>query len=63
MFHYIYDLAWMEFSDDEILIVKKINIKTTSSQEPSTIKNQQSTINNQQSTITITLRLPRPELS
>lgn len=21
MFHYIYDLAWMEFSDDEILIV------------------------------------------
>ena len=23
MFHYIYNLAWMEFSDDEILIVKK----------------------------------------
>lgn len=23
MFHYIYDLAWMEFSDDEILIVRK----------------------------------------
>lgn len=23
MFHYIYDLAWMEFSDDEILIIKK----------------------------------------
>ncbi|MGO3182873.1 MAG: hypothetical protein ACTIJ9_08585 [Aequorivita sp.] len=23
MFHYVYDLAWMEFSDDEILIVKK----------------------------------------
>lgn len=22
-FHYIYDLAWMEFSDDEILIVRK----------------------------------------
>ena len=22
-FHYIYDIAWMEFSDDEILIVKK----------------------------------------
>lgn len=22
MFHYIYDLAWMEFSDDEILIIK-----------------------------------------
>lgn len=22
-FYYIYDLAWMEFSDDEILIVKK----------------------------------------
>jgi len=25
-FHYIYDLAWMEFSDDEILIVRKRNI-------------------------------------
>ena len=23
MFHYLYDLAWMEFSDDEILIVRK----------------------------------------
>lgn len=23
MFHYIYDLAWMEFSDDEILIIRK----------------------------------------
>jgi len=23
MYHYIYDLAWMEFSDDEILIVRK----------------------------------------
>ncbi|WP_339611211.1 hypothetical protein [uncultured Planktosalinus sp.] len=23
MFHYVYDIAWMEFSDDEILIVKK----------------------------------------
>ncbi len=23
MFHYIYDLAWMEFSDDEVLIIKK----------------------------------------
>lgn len=23
MYHYLYDLAWMEFSDDEILIVKK----------------------------------------
>jgi hypothetical protein len=23
IFHYIYDLAWMEFSDDEILIVRK----------------------------------------
>ncbi len=23
IFYYIYDLAWMEFSDDEILIVKK----------------------------------------
>lgn len=23
MFHYIYDLAWMEFSDDEILVIKK----------------------------------------
>lgn len=23
MFHYIYDIAWMEFSDDEILIVRK----------------------------------------
>ncbi len=22
-FHYVYDLAWMEFSDDEILIVKR----------------------------------------
>ncbi len=22
-FHYIYDLAWMEFSDDEILIIRK----------------------------------------
>jgi len=22
-YHYIYDLAWMEFSDDEILIVRK----------------------------------------
>lgn len=22
MFHYIYDLAWMEFSDDEILLIK-----------------------------------------
>lgn len=22
-FHYIYDLAWMDFSDDEILIVRK----------------------------------------
>lgn len=22
-FHYIYDLAWMEFSDDEVLIVRK----------------------------------------
>lgn len=22
-FHYIYDLAWMEFSDDEILVVRK----------------------------------------
>ena len=24
-FNYIYDIAWMEFSDDEILIVKKDN--------------------------------------
>lgn len=24
IFHYVYDLAWMEFSDDEILIVRKI---------------------------------------
>jgi len=23
MFHYIYDIAWMKFSDDEILIEKK----------------------------------------
>jgi len=23
MFHYIYDIAWMEFSDDEILLIKK----------------------------------------
>ena len=23
MFHYIYDLAWMEFSDDEVLIIRK----------------------------------------
>ncbi len=23
MFHYVYDIAWMEFSDDEILIVKQ----------------------------------------
>lgn len=23
MFHYIYDIAWMEFSDDEILIIRK----------------------------------------
>jgi len=23
MFHYIYDLGWMEFSDDEVLIVRK----------------------------------------
>jgi hypothetical protein len=23
VFHYIYDLAWMEFSDDEILIVRQ----------------------------------------
>ena len=23
IFHYIYDLAWMEFSDDEILIVRQ----------------------------------------
>lgn len=23
VFHYIYDLAWMEFSDDEILIIRK----------------------------------------
>ncbi|MEM9053023.1 MAG: hypothetical protein AAGC47_13295 [Bacteroidota bacterium] len=23
-FHYVYDLAWMEFSDDEILIVRKV---------------------------------------
>jgi hypothetical protein len=22
-YHYIYDLAWMEFSDDEILILRK----------------------------------------
>jgi hypothetical protein len=22
-FHYIYDLAWMSFSDDEVLIIKK----------------------------------------
>lgn len=22
-FHYIYDLAWMEFSDDEVLVVRK----------------------------------------
>jgi hypothetical protein len=22
-FHYIYDLAWMEFSDDEVLIIRK----------------------------------------
>lgn len=22
-FHYIYDLAWMQFSDDEILVVRK----------------------------------------
>ncbi len=22
-FHYIYDLAWMEFSDDEVLLVRK----------------------------------------
>lgn len=24
MFLYVYDLAWMEFSDDEVLIVRKI---------------------------------------
>lgn len=24
MFHYIYDLAWMEFSDNEVIIIKKI---------------------------------------
>lgn len=24
MFYYVYDLAWMEFSDDEILVVRKI---------------------------------------
>lgn len=24
-FHYIYDLAWMEFSDDEVLIIRKRN--------------------------------------
>jgi len=23
MYHYIYDIAWMEFSDDQILIIKK----------------------------------------
>jgi len=23
VYHYVYDLAWMEFSDDEILIVRK----------------------------------------
>lgn len=23
MFHYVYDIAWMEFSDDEILIIRK----------------------------------------
>lgn len=23
MYHYIYDIAWMEFSDDEILIIKR----------------------------------------
>ena len=23
MFHYIYDMAWMEFSDDEILVVRQ----------------------------------------
>ncbi|MDB9882569.1 hypothetical protein OAD66_05490 [Bacteroidia bacterium] len=23
IFHYVYDLAWMEFSDDELLIVRK----------------------------------------
>ena len=23
MYHFLYDIAWMEFSDDEILIVKK----------------------------------------
>jgi len=23
-FYYVYDLAWMEFSDDEILVVRKI---------------------------------------
>jgi len=22
-FHYLYDLAWMEFSDDEVLIIRK----------------------------------------
>jgi len=22
-FHYIYDLAWMDFSDDEVLIIRK----------------------------------------
>jgi hypothetical protein len=22
-FHYVYDLAWMEFSDDEILVIRK----------------------------------------
>lgn len=25
-FHYVYDLAWMEFSDDEILVVRKRNL-------------------------------------
>lgn len=25
IYHHLYDFAWMEFSDDEILIVRKIN--------------------------------------
>src|SRR5690554_2601598 len=26
VFHYIYDLAWMDFSDDEVLIVRKYTL-------------------------------------
>jgi hypothetical protein len=25
MYHFLYDIAWMEFSDDEILIVRRNN--------------------------------------